>query len=123
MNKVTAILSFCLGALFATSASPAQSDSVLTIDRIFHDKEFELDEKVPSKWLEGGKSYTTIESSTSVPDGFDIVRHDSATGETSILVEAEQLIPKGAEKPLEIKDYSWSDDGQFVLISTNTVKC
>ena len=122
MNKVTAILSFCLGALFATSASPAQSDSVLTIDRIFHDKEFELNKKVPSKWLEGGKSYTTIESSTSVPDGFDIVRHDSATGETSILVEAEQLIPKGAEKPLEIKDYSWSDDGQFVLISTNTVK-
>ena len=95
---------------------------MLTIDRIFHDREFELNKKVPSKWLEGGDSYTTVESSSSVAGGFDIVRHDSATGKTSILVEAEQLIPKGADKPLEIKDYSWSDDGRFVLISTNTVK-
>ena len=72
--------------------------------------------------MEGGESYTTVDPSESVADGFDIVRHDSATGEESILVDAKQLIPKGADKPLEIKDYSWSEDGQFVLISTNTVK-
>ena len=52
---------------------------MLTIDRIFHDKEFELDKKVPSKWLEGGASYTTVDASESVADGFDIVRHDSAS--------------------------------------------
>jgi dipeptidyl-peptidase-4 len=112
----------CLAVLLSVSVQAAETDSLLTIDRIFHDKEFELNKQVPSKWLEGGDSYTTVEPSDSVDGGFDIVRHDSATGRTSILVEAEQLIPEGADEPLEIKDYSWSDDGRFVLISTNTVK-
>jgi len=116
------LFALCLAVLFSVSVRAAETDSMLTIDRIFHDKEFALNRKVPSKWLEGGNSYTTVEPSESVDGGFDIVRHDSATGETSILVDAEQLIPEGAEKPLEIKDYSWSDDGRFVLISTNTVK-
>lgn len=75
-----------------------------------------------SKWRDGGASYTTIGKSVSTADGFDIVRHNSGTGEETILVDASRLIPDGAEKPLEIKDYSWSDDGGFVLISTNTVK-
>jgi dipeptidyl-peptidase-4 len=121
-QQATKLLLVGLGVLMAAPASAAEADSILTIDRIFHDKEFELNEKVPSKWLAGGDSYTTVETSTSVAGGFDIVRHDSATGETSILVGAKQLTPKGADKPLEIKDYSWSEDGQFALISTNTVK-
>ena len=121
-QRITKTLLFCLAAVCVVSVHAAETDSILTIDRIFHDKEFELDKKVPSKWLEGGASYTTVDSSESVADGFDIVRHDSATGEESILVNAKQLIPKGADKPLEIKDYSWSEDGQFVLISTATVK-
>jgi len=116
------LFALCVAVLFAASARAADTDSMLSIDRIFHDKEFELNRKVPSKWLEGGNSYTTVEPSDSVDGGFDIVRHDSATGATSILVEAEQLIPEGAATPLEIRDYSWSDDGRFVLISTNTVK-
>ena len=116
------LLLLCLGALLAVTARAAETGAMLTVDRIFHDKEFELNKKVPSKWLEGGDAYTTVEPSDSIADGFDIVRHDSATGATSILVEAKQLIPDGAEQPLEIKDYSWSEDGRFVLISTNTVK-
>jgi dipeptidyl-peptidase-4 len=123
MKREATTLILCgLGLLFAVSARATETDSLLTIDRIFHDKEFELNKKVPSKWLEGGDSYTTVEPSTSVDGGFDIVRHDSATGDKSILVDAKQLIPKGADKPLEIKDYSWSEDGRFALISTNTVK-
>ena len=94
----------------------------LNVERIFHDKEFELNEPVPSKWLADGASYTTVEKSASTPGGSDIVRHASATGEQIILVDASRLVPDGAESPLEIKDYSWSDDGQFMLISTNTVK-
>ena len=121
-QQITKVLLFCLAAICAVSVRAAESDSILTIDRIFHDKEFELGKKLPSKWLEGGESYTTVDPSESVADGFDIVRHDSATGEESILIGAKQVIPKGAEKPLEIKDYSWSEDGQFVLFSTNTVK-
>lgn len=100
----------------------AEASDLLSIDRIFHDNEFELNKKVPSKWLQGGDRYTTVEASATVADGFDIVGHDSATGEPSVLVSAKQLVPEGAGKPLEIKDYAWSDDGRLLLISTNTVK-
>jgi len=100
----------------------AEPTELLNVDRIFHDEEFKLNERVPSKWLAVGASYTTVDESASIPDGFDIVRHDSATGEKTILVDAVDLIPTDAELPLEIKNYSWSDDGQYVLISTNTVK-
>ena len=50
------------------------------------------------------------------------MQHDSATGEEKVLVDASRLVPENAETPLEIKDYSWSGDQRFVLISTNTVK-
>lgn len=94
----------------------------LSIDRIFHGDEFEINQPVSSKWLDDGASYTTVEESKSTDGGFDIVKHDSATGESTVLVDAKQLIPEGKDAPLEVKNYSWSDDGAFALISTNTVK-
>ena len=94
----------------------------LSIDRIYHDKAFETNKKVESKWLHGGDSYTTVEKSDEVKGGFDIVQHDPATGAQSVLVAAELLIPEGTNEAIEIKDYSWSDDGRYALIATNTVK-
>lgn len=108
-----------------TVAAPgvvADTPALLSIDRIFHDREFALNEPVASKWLGGGDRYTTVEESESVSGGLDVVRHDSATGEQTVLVNAERLVPEGSDKPLEIKDYAWSKDGRFMLISTNTVK-
>jgi len=109
--------------LAAVAAGDARAEMTpLSIDRIYHDKEFEINKKVESKWLHGGESYTTVEKSQSVPDGFDIVRHDPATGAQSVLVAASQLVPGEADQPIEIKDYSWSADGRYVLIATNTLK-
>ena len=109
-------------AVFAAQGIAAQTLTPLTIDRIFHHEEFELERPVPSKWLDGGDRYTTVEDSTTVEDGSEIVQHDSATGERKVLVSAERLVPEGSTEPLEIDDYAWSDDGRFVLINTNTVK-
>jgi dipeptidyl-peptidase-4 len=36
------------------------------------------------------------------------------------MVAAARLIPKGESQPLEIEDYSWSDDGKKLLVFTNT---
>jgi len=119
-RTATCVLGILAALIFSLSHGDLQVP--LSVDRIFHNKEFELNEPVSSKWLADGESYTTIEKSTSSADAFDIVKHDSATGEETILVDASRLIPDGAEGPLEIKDYSWSDDGQYMLISTNTVK-
>ena len=118
---------FCMAIVGASPApaspAPAADESVLlSIDRIFHNKEFELDKRVPSKWLGDGDQYTTVEASESALDGFDVVQHESATGERTVLVSAERLVPQGSDRPLEIEDYAWSDDGRFMLVSTNTVK-
>ncbi len=115
-------LLLCLAVASASQAQVADVSTPLNIDRIFHNKEFELDERVPSKWLGSGDQYTTVEISELVPEGFDVVQHDSATGKQTTLVSAKRLVPQGADKPLEIEDYAWSDDGQFMLINTNRVK-
>lgn len=95
---------------------------MLTIDRIFHEKEFSLESVVPSKWLDDGNYYTTVEESADIEDGFDIVRHDPATGERMVLVSAATMTPQGGDKPLKIDDYQWSEDGRYVLVFTNTKK-
>ncbi len=123
-NRLTCASALLIGlaVVYTPPGIAAESPALLSIDRIFHDDEIELNEPVPSKWLGGGDRYTTVESSAATPDGFDIVQHDSATGKQAVLVSAKRLVPEGADKPLEIKDYAWSDDGRFLLISTDTVK-
>ena len=96
----------------------AQDPAVLTIDRIYSD-EFVTDDFGPSKWLEDGIFYTTLEQSESV-DGRDIIKYNSKTGKRTILVSAEKLIPYNSDIPLSISDYSWSNDLQKVMIFTNT---
>ncbi|MEM6536347.1 MAG: S9 family peptidase [Pseudomonadota bacterium] len=94
----------------------------LTIDRVFQEKEFDIETPIQKKWVDAGMGYTTIENSVSVKGAKDIVRYDTATGKRSILVDATRLVPSGNEPPLELESYAWSDDGQYLLIQTNAVK-
>ncbi len=105
----------------ATEDVDASSDK-LTIDRIFHDKEFEIETPIQKKWLDEGAAYTTVEASAAIDGAKDIIRYDTASGERSVLVDAARLIPPGAEAPLEIESYAWSEDGQLLLVQTNGVK-
>ena len=100
---------------------PAQQDeATLTIDRIFNSQDFSRERFGPARWMEDGKSYTTLEPSKSFKGSRDILKVDSETGVQSILVEASQLVPEGEEKPIGISDYIWSNDKQKLLIFTNT---
>ncbi len=58
-----------LGAIAPAPSVAQDTAAILTIDRIFHDKEFDLDRPVPFKWLDGGNSYTTVEKSIAVEGG------------------------------------------------------
>jgi dipeptidyl-peptidase-4 len=70
-------------------------------------------ERAPSiRWI--GDAYTTLETSTTVERGIDLVRHDAASGTRSVIARAETLSASG--KPLEIGGYEWSPDGQRVLL-------
>lgn len=126
MAGITAIitLSACsnLSGTQPTSESkPAEVTGTgqLTPEKIFASDTFNVERPAPTRWLEDGSGYTTLEESESAK-GRDIVRYHPETNERTVLVSAEQLTPNGEDKALHIADYVWSDDGNKVLIFTNT---
>ena len=106
----------------AVAAEDAPDLSQLTLERIFEEEEFEVETFGPARWLEDGSGYTTLEASGEVEEAKEIVRYDPATGKRSVPVPATSLVPTEGEKPLEIDDYLWSEDGRRLLIFTNTEK-
>ncbi len=99
----------------------AQIDQdTLTLERIFKENDFKLNQFGPAVWLEDGSGYTTLEESGKFPMAKDIIKYNPKTGKRSILVNASQLIPKGAQNPLLISDYQWSANGKKLLVFTKT---
>lgn len=120
LRTLTAILPLVLLTGIGRADEPEEGDaSLLTIDRIYRDKEFDV-EPYGARWLEGQSAFTTLEASLTFEDRQDIVRHDAATGEAEVIVSAEELIPPGQTEPLEIEDYAWSKDRALLLIYTNS---
>ena len=104
-------------------AAPGQGkspDSRLSLERIFNSREFAPERFGPARWLKDGKSYTTIEDSSSVQGGRDIVVYDAATGKRRVLVPSSRLVPAGGSTALAVEDYRWSDDGGLLLVFTNS---
>ena len=116
------VLSATLGGLAAAQrpAPAVGGDSLLTVDRIYASPEFRGGSFGPLAWLGDGSAYTTLERSTETREGRDIVRYDAQTGARTILVPAARLTPAGETTPLDIEEYSWSDDGNRLLIFTNS---
>src|SRR3970040_331947 len=96
-----------------------QDRSLLSLERIFSSADFRGDRFGPARWLADGSGYTTLERSETA-GGKDIVRYESESGKRQVLVPAGFLIPEGKSEPLQIEDYSWSPDGSYLLIFTNS---
>ena len=97
--------------------APKSDPAILTIDRIFDSKDFEL-EKVPAiRWACRGSGYVTLESG---PHGQQLIAHDPATGRKETLVPDHWLIPAGETRPLAVEGYDFSDDGARLLLYTNS---
>lgn len=94
--------------------------SILTIDRLFKKPEFRGERFGPARFLDNGKSYTTLEKSETVKKAKDIIKYDTESGDRTILVSADLLIPKGDTTALSISNYEWSTDKNMLLIFTNT---
>ncbi|MGH9218838.1 MAG: DPP IV N-terminal domain-containing protein, partial [Vicinamibacterales bacterium] len=118
--RVVAAVQTSLASLTVTAQQDERFQALdRQIERIYKDNEYALPRFGPARWLQDGTAYTTVERSG---DGSDIVRYAAATGARSILISSAQLTPSGAQKPLTIADYVWSDDGSKLLIFTNTRK-
>jgi dipeptidyl-peptidase-4 len=115
------VLTVTLGGIAAAQRTTPVSDStLLTVDRIYASPEFRGGSLGPLAWLSDGSAYTTLERSAETKDGRDIVRYDAQSGARTILVPAARLVPSGETAPLEIEEYSWSDDGNRLLIFTKS---
>jgi len=122
------IMVVVFSALCVAAAEERADPAVLTLARIFTDEEFETEEFGPARWLEDGSGYTTLEKPEEHADdddeengkARDIVRYDPETGASTILVASKRLIPQGESEPLQIEDYTWSEDGKKLLVFTNT---
>ncbi len=119
--KSKLFISFVLGISIIPCLIQAQKNqNVLTLERIFKKNDFKLNQFGPAVWLEDGSGYTTLEESDKFPMAKDIIKYNPKSGKRSMLVNASQLIPKGAQNPLLISDYTWSADGKKLLVFTNT---
>lgn len=121
---IACVLIDCTGLLSAAAADPPESaaksnPSRLTVDRIYDGKEFD-GKSFHGQWLEGQAAYVTLEPSESVKGGKDLVRHDAASGETTVMVPATDLTPPGEDMPLKVESYQWSQDHNLLLIFTNS---
>ncbi len=122
LKKLLALLfiQFLFLAISIPIVSAQEDPSILTLDRIFSSSEFRAERFGPARWLEDGSGYTTLEQSEAEVSGREIVKYNPKSGERTILVRADQLVPEGKDKPLSISDYQWSPDGKKLLIFTNT---
>src|SRR5262245_2112891 len=119
LYRVQAISVCLLAMVWGGAAGQGRTDEQLR--RIFASRDFASDRFGPARWL-GDSAYTTVEESEAVRDAGEIVRYDAASGQRSVLITANQLIPTGATTPLDIEDYIWSNDGSKLLIFTNSEK-
>ena len=97
-----------------------QNKSFLTLDRIFDTDEFKSKSFGPARWLDDDSGYTTLEPSPNDQKIKEIVCYAIPSMERTVLVTADHLTPTNADKPLSIKNYTWSSDKKHMLIFTNT---
>lgn len=107
--------------LFSSVYAQEKSDpALLTIDRIYKNREFSQDYFGQIRWLDNGQAYTKLERSEAHKGARDIWAYESKDAKGGILLSASDIIPEGSEKPLRISDYKWSNNKKWLLIFTNT---
>ena len=94
--------------------------SKVSVERIYTTRDFAAQGFGPIRWL-NDSTYTAVEPPAS-GKGTELVRYDAASGQKTVLVAATVLAAPGQKEPLEIEDYTWSDDHSKLLIFTNTAR-
>src|SRR3982751_4284212 len=90
-----------------------QDPSLLTVDSLFSYRTRSLG---PVQWQNDGSGYLALEPSPSKTGSVDIVRYDVNTGERTVKVAAEKLIPAGPSTPLSVEEFSLTPDEQKLLV-------
>jgi dipeptidyl-peptidase-4 len=106
--------------LLPTAASSQTAGTPLDVETIVGAKAVRAEGSGNIRWTEDGSAYMSLEDSTGIEGGSDIVRHDLPGETRRVIVAASDLIPQGEQAPLNIGDYALSPDGRKLLVFTNT---
>ncbi len=98
-------------------AQEAADSSRVTLERLFASRDF-VGDYAGLRWSDA--THTTGFEPSADGEGRDLVRTDVATGRTEVLVTAAQLTPTGADAPLRVEGFTWSDDERRLLVFTNS---
>jgi dipeptidyl-peptidase-4 len=109
-------LSLCAVATYAQQTATQTDPTTLTLESIFTYRAQPLN---ALNWEADGKGFLVLEPSGK-GEAQDIVRYDAATGQKTILVGADKLVPAGASAPLVVEEFDISPDKRTVLLFTNT---
>lgn len=114
MNKYRILLSITLLWTVSLCAQDA-----LTLDAIYKSGAFRQ-KGIPSvRWMKDNKSFSTVEANK-IWGGWDIVTYQARRGTRTTLVDASQLVPTDAPAPLDVEDYTWSEDNSKLMVFTNS---
>ncbi len=120
LPPVLLLLFVTLGSAQQTATpAPSPDESLLTLDSIFT---YRVKSLGPIQWQQDGSGYLALEPSATNKDVLDIVRYDVSTGERTVKVPADKLMPAGASAPLAIEEFVFTPDEQKLLIFTNTAR-
>ena len=110
-----------LALSLSTQVMAEEDPAILTLDRIFKEREFKS-ESFSAKWRQKGESYTFIKNAEEGGEtvGKGIWQFKPGKKEASVMVKASELIPFGTEVPLAIDGYTFSKDESLLLIYTNS---
>ena len=119
-RQVTVALFLLLSAaaVLAQQTATQTDPSLLTLDTVFTYRAESLN---ALQWEADGKGYLVLEPAEQ-GEAQNIVRYDAASGQKTILVAADKLVPTGASKPLVVEQFDISPDAQKALLFTNTAR-
>ena len=110
------LILLCAVAVYPQQPVTQTDSALLTLDNIFSYRAKSLN---ALKWQDDGKGYLVLEPAGK-GEAQDIVRYDIATGQRTVLVGADKLVPAGASTPLVVEEFDVSPDTAKLLLFTNT---
>ena len=112
MNKSTIFLRF-LPTLLLSSLLIAQDKEELTLEDIFSSNVYVAEKVENIRWFPEGNAFTYTDSNNT-DQLIDIYKHEVESGNTSLLLPGIEL--KYNNEPIKMSDYSWTNDGKYLLI-------
>ncbi len=116
MKAIRAVL---IGAVLALATRVAAQVPELSVQSIWGSREFASD-LLSVQWMRDGQYFTTTEDRDG--GGTNLYRIEARSSTRELLIDGGDLVPEGADGPIDIESYQFSPDGSKLLIFTNSVR-